>query len=91
MVIEQPPSWLDEGVLVCNCAGCGRLLASVRHAAWVAANGGWPPVVYDRPGNRPHCFACCQPRPAPSAGLAARREDDGGPWQQNAVRILEGE
>lgn len=36
---------------------------------------------------KPYCADCLEPRPVPCR--PATREDDGGPWQQTAVRFLE--
>lgn len=76
----------------CNCAECECLLLGDSHAPWYARlsakeQGKLPPLVFTRVKGRPYCITCgMRSLPPP---LPATREDDGSPWQQNAVREME--
>jgi hypothetical protein len=65
----------SETVKFCNCAGCSAMLQGDQIAGRVRS--------------RPYCEKCLEPHPLP-AGRAPRQEDM-GPWQENAVRQLEGD
>jgi hypothetical protein len=64
-----------ETVKFCNCAGCSKILQSDQIAGRIQG--------------RPYCEACLEPRLVP-AGRGAPLEDM-GPWQENALRHLEGD
>ncbi len=72
-----------------NCAECGMELVGERSA--VSVPRPWPsdlpPAVRGRIMGRPYCSGCLTCRVPPAR--ATTTEDDGGPWQQNAVREME--
>ncbi len=70
----------------CNCAECGKEAVAIS-SRLMATDG--ERIIGGHIKGRPYCLQCLAVRPIP--GGAGRREDDGGPWQQNAVRSMEGE
>lgn len=70
----------------CNCAGCGRTLvgASTAHLAHKDE-----PKVAGRILERPYCNGCL----SSSRGIPVRAglREETGPWQDNAIRALEGD
>jgi hypothetical protein len=76
--------------LMCNCSQCGVELLAQSMRATLAAGV----LTIDDPGfvagrifGRPFCAGCLRVRPIPAG--AGKAEDDGGPWQQNAVKDME--
>lgn len=75
-------------IRVCNCCNCGHECVSVEQAAVLTAEQLKPyRLLRGRIAGRPYCSVCLVVRRPPER--TATREDDGGPWQQNAVRDLE--
>ncbi len=97
MITEDPPAGLPPDAKVCNCAGCGVLLLGMSMMPWLnesmdsGSQTALPRIVSEVVGGRPYCSGCLWPRPKLKTGTPSRLEDDGGPWQQNAVRAMEGE
>lgn len=59
----------------CNCAECGVEILST--------------IAYRMKG-RPYCPQCTQPKYLPETGCRASK-DDISPWQENNIRIMEGD
>lgn len=83
-------NWDD--VKLCNCAECGCELLGESMVIWLGSltekdQRELPGLVYCRVWGRPYCMECAERQSRTS--LSATREEDGGPWQQNAVRALE--
>jgi len=80
-----------EDVKICNCAGCGRELLAGRYRT---RRSRLPEQVRDNPIvaghilDRPYCAACLTVREITPG--RSTPDDDGGPWQQNAVKAMEG-
>ena len=89
-----PPAIADDDVKMCNCAECGRELVAVSSWALMTPDqrvGKWKVAgIFD---SRPHCKECSERDATPiyqhARGPRITVADDGGPWQQNAVRDME--
>lgn len=78
-----------DDLLVCDCAQCGRELLARSMIPHFGPDDRPPmPFVAGRLNGRPYCPGCFEPRVIPP-GRPTPLDDDGGPWQQNAVRDLE--
>ncbi len=75
----------------CNCAQCGReLVGESCRGAWASMSERQRkamPIVRGRIHGRPYCDECLE-ESQPPAHAATR--DETSPWQENAVRALEG-
>lgn len=79
-------------VKLCDCAECGKeLLGSSMFCQLRELSDeqrqNLPSLVVGRIKGRPYCATCLNLCKLPPG--RGTREDDGGPWQQNAVRQLE--
>lgn len=80
-------------VKVQNCAECRRLCLGYSFRLWYfnlppAEQRELPEPTAAIILGRPYCAACSAVRER-TGGRAGPLEEDGGPWQQNAVRALE--
>lgn len=85
---------LPGDLMICNCADCEVLLRSWRQPNPANLEGGThlPRFVAEWVAGRPVCGMCLEPRGGGSAvPTFARGIGDPSPWQENAVRALEGE
>lgn len=71
-------------LIVVNCAGCGELLQAEGQKLNVL------PEVHGHIMGRSYCWNCLRLRPNLKPGLSAM-PDDISPWQENAIRLMEGE
>ena len=99
------PERLDEDRLLVNCANCGRETACGEDAApdkpympeTTRIDGptmkGYQ-VLGGRIKGRPWCVGCLRVGPGGVSGLGAGKrgpDPDPSPWQENAIKALEGE
>ena len=78
-------------VKMCNCAGCGMELLAQQYRTRIHR---LPEQLRSKTfceghiHDRPYCAACLTVREITPG--RATMDDDGGPWQQNAVKAMEG-
>lgn len=90
IALKPPPPDVPEidpdDVKMCNCAGCN--IEIVGESMKDYARASYLPCVEGRILGRPYCRRCLNFRqPPPGRGTT----DGGSPWQENAVRDMEGE
>ena len=77
---------LDKAVMkVCNCSECGDQIETL----WLDGKRILGEVLRSKEG-RPLCDQCAWV-PVPSWSRAGPQEEDSGPWNQNAIRAMEGD
>jgi hypothetical protein len=91
------PAADPDSLRYCSCADCGAELlatdpANLRLAKLVFSDSDMPPTDWERLGKRPYCRGCAAPRRIPGGRGGRGRDDPAGPspWQENAIRDMEG-
>ncbi len=78
----------DDDIRVCNCANCGHECVSAEQAAQLTKRQLERfRLLRGRIIGAPYCSVCLVVRRPPDR--VAKREDDSGPWGQNAIRDME--
>ena len=76
-----------DDLLLVNCAQCGLEMLGETHR-YLAKKRSLPAIA-GRLNGRPFCCKCIAVRKPPNK--AATRDDGPSPWQENAIRDMEGE